>query len=221
MSPQLDRDVEMYDHRSDTSNVDALSNLTYQLDNIARRCGATGLHVHQIHASRHRIEALQAVFGWGAGDDYKLGGHSDIQLLFVHVQRLMRQKAQRYVGPSVVRWDEHFVLEYVAQQGADTVLSLLVVLPDIAAAAVACSAGIDQLLTETTPTIELEFTALSRRELEVARWISEGKTSHEAALILGISEHTVNEYIRSGMRKMGATNRLSFVAKTIRLGLVA
>ncbi|MDZ7874102.1 MAG: helix-turn-helix transcriptional regulator [Rhizobium sp.] len=60
----------------------------------------------------------------------------------------------------------------------------------------------------------------TKRELEIAQWVFQGKTSPEVAIILSLSEYTINDHIRSGMKKMGATNRLSFIANTIRRGLV-
>lgn len=148
-------------------------------------------------------------------------GPLDVQVLDVQWMRLSQRKDFTFDGPSLALHQGHMVLTYVARPDEDTSLSIVLAVPFLAAKAAGCSAEIDRLLMATAPPPEFECAVLSRRELEVARWISEGKTSHEAALILGISEHTVNEYIRSGMRKMGATNRLSFVAKTIRMGLVA
>jgi DNA-binding CsgD family transcriptional regulator len=62
---------------------------------------------------------------------------------------------------------------------------------------------------------------LTARELEVTRWISEGKTSVEIGMILDLSEHTVNEYIRSSMTKLNCANRMHLISTSIRLGLLA
>lgn len=60
-----------------------------------------------------------------------------------------------------------------------------------------------------------------RREIEVVEWTAEGKNSGEIALILGLSEYTVNEYISSAMRKLDALNRIHLVTKAIRVGIIS
>ncbi len=62
--------------------------------------------------------------------------------------------------------------------------------------------------------------SFSRREREVTEWTSEGKTTAEIAIILGLSEYTVNEYIASAMKKIDAVSRGQLVAKAIRLGVI-
>lgn len=141
--------------------------------------------------------------------------------LEVQWRRMMQDRDACFDGPSFLRDGDRLALHYVARPVSLQAVLLIVTLPCDAATAAGCSADFDEMLSSIRQSASSKPGLLNRRELEVARWISEGKTSHEAAVILGLSEHTINEYIRSGMKKMGATNRLSFVAKTIRLGLVA
>ena len=61
---------------------------------------------------------------------------------------------------------------------------------------------------------------LSPRELEVVRWICEGKTSFEMALIIGISVPTVNFHIKNIIDKMCCANRTHAAAKAIALGFL-
>ena len=61
---------------------------------------------------------------------------------------------------------------------------------------------------------------LTAREIEVVRWTSEGKTSAEIAIILGLSEHTVISHITSSARKLNAVNRVHMIAIAIRRGIV-
>ncbi len=49
--------------------------------------------------------------------------------------------------------------------------------------------------------------ALTPREADVLRWISEGKSNSEVAAILGISHHTVRKHLERILPKMGAENR--------------
>jgi LuxR family transcriptional regulator, quorum-sensing system regulator BjaR1 len=62
---------------------------------------------------------------------------------------------------------------------------------------------------------------LSKREQEVLQWAAEGKSEWEIGLILGLSEHTAEKFIRSARIKLQAGNRTHAVALAIRLGLIA
>lgn len=69
--------------------------------------------------------------------------------------------------------------------------------------------------------MDSEAPKFRKREIEVIEWTAEGKTSADIAIILGLSEYTVNEYIASAMKKLDAVNRIHLVTKAIRLGVVA
>ena len=69
--------------------------------------------------------------------------------------------------------------------------------------------------------LDSEAPKFRKREIEVIEWTAEGKTSADIAIILGLSEYTVNEYIASAMKKLDAVNRIHLVTKAIRLGVVA
>jgi DNA-binding CsgD family transcriptional regulator len=51
-----------------------------------------------------------------------------------------------------------------------------------------------------------------KREREVLHWVARGKTTAEIAAILGLSEHTVKDYLRSACSKLGAGSRIEAVA---------
>lgn len=57
---------------------------------------------------------------------------------------------------------------------------------------------------------------LTPRETEILRWISYGKTASEIALIVSVSEHTVNSHTATILKKMDVVNRTQMVAKAIR-----
>ena len=61
---------------------------------------------------------------------------------------------------------------------------------------------------------------LTSREIDVTRWTADGKTSYEIAVILGISERTVNFHLNNMMEKLSANNRISATVKAISLGLI-
>lgn len=61
---------------------------------------------------------------------------------------------------------------------------------------------------------------LSPRESECLYWAAQGKSAADTATILGISNHTVREYIDSVMLKLGASNREEMVLRALPLGLL-
>lgn len=61
---------------------------------------------------------------------------------------------------------------------------------------------------------------LSARELEVVRWTAQGKTSVEIGQILSLSDHTINAYMTTAMKKLDCVNRTQLVAKAIRLKII-
>ncbi len=61
---------------------------------------------------------------------------------------------------------------------------------------------------------------LSARERQCLSWVSEGKTSDEIALIMGLSVSTVNGHLGTAMQKIGAPNRAMAMATAIRKGLI-
>lgn len=78
----------------------------------------------------------------------------------------------------------------------------------------------DRMMTLDKPIPSMSEPRLTMRERQCLTWIGAGKTSVEIAAILGLSEHTVNQYVTSGCQKLGAVNRAQAVAKAIRLRLI-
>jgi DNA-binding CsgD family transcriptional regulator len=62
---------------------------------------------------------------------------------------------------------------------------------------------------------------LTKRELEVIRWTSQGKTSAEIGQILTLSDHTINAYMNNAIKKLDCVNRTQLVAKAIRFKLIS
>lgn len=61
---------------------------------------------------------------------------------------------------------------------------------------------------------------LSDRQRECLKWVSEGKTTEEIAMILGVSSNTVNSYVAQAIQKFGASNRAMAIATAIRSGVI-
>jgi DNA-binding CsgD family transcriptional regulator len=61
---------------------------------------------------------------------------------------------------------------------------------------------------------------LSRRERECLQWTAAGKTTWEISAILEISQNTIDGYIATAGRKLGAVNRTQAVAVALRRGLI-
>ena len=64
---------------------------------------------------------------------------------------------------------------------------------------------------------EMKF---SRRELEILKWTAEGKTSAEVAIILSISENTVNFHQKNMQRKFNAPNKTQIACYAVATGLI-
>ncbi|EIW9476641.1 transcriptional regulator SdiA [Klebsiella aerogenes] len=64
---------------------------------------------------------------------------------------------------------------------------------------------------------EMKF---SRRELEILKWTAEGKTSAEVAMILSISENTVNFHQKNMQRKFNAPNKTQIACYAVATGLI-
>ena len=65
-----------------------------------------------------------------------------------------------------------------------------------------------------------EFAALTPREIDVLRLVGAGATNLETAAELGLSPETVKAYLRSTMRKMGASNRTTAARTALQWGLL-
>jgi len=62
---------------------------------------------------------------------------------------------------------------------------------------------------------------LTEREKTCLVWVAEGKTAHDIATILSISEATVVFHIKNSIHKLNVTNRSQAIAKAVLLGLIA
>lgn len=61
---------------------------------------------------------------------------------------------------------------------------------------------------------------LSPRQTECLRWASLGKTSKETAVILGVSERTVNFHLYGAFGKLRVHSKHAAVAKALEYGLL-
>jgi LuxR family quorum-sensing transcriptional regulator LasR len=67
---------------------------------------------------------------------------------------------------------------------------------------------------------EAEKPRLTRRELEVLRWVMVGKSSWEISKITSCSEATVNFHIANVRQKFGVSTRQQALVKAIRMGIL-
>jgi DNA-binding CsgD family transcriptional regulator len=61
---------------------------------------------------------------------------------------------------------------------------------------------------------------LTIREKDVLTWVARGKTSAEIAIILGLSERTINFHCDKAMKRLDVINRTQAVAKAMAEGLI-
>lgn len=67
---------------------------------------------------------------------------------------------------------------------------------------------------------EVKFNILSKREVETLQHVSWGETVKEIAQYLQISEFTIQDYIKSAIKKLNAQNRMHAVSEALRLGII-
>ena len=61
---------------------------------------------------------------------------------------------------------------------------------------------------------------VTKRETEIIKWMSHGKTAFEIGVILGISPITVTTHVTSARRKLEAESSTHLVAKALRRGII-
>lgn len=61
---------------------------------------------------------------------------------------------------------------------------------------------------------------LTKRELEILRWMRDGKTYAEIGMILGVGENTIRRQSQSAYRKLGVSSAVFAVTKAIFHGLI-
>ncbi len=67
---------------------------------------------------------------------------------------------------------------------------------------------------------QTDLPKLTRRELDVLSWTSQGKTAWEIGVILGMSDKTVNFHLGNAMRKLDVTSKYQAVLKCVSAGLL-
>jgi LuxR family transcriptional regulator, quorum-sensing system regulator BjaR1 len=61
---------------------------------------------------------------------------------------------------------------------------------------------------------------LTAREIEVLRWVANGRSASEIGGILHITKRTVDEHVHAAVRKLGALNRTHAVALALRDSII-
>ncbi len=77
------------------------------------------------------------------------------------------------------------------------------------------------ILSLSANTGEKEQPRLTVREKQVLQWAAFGKTSWETAMILGLSERTIETYIAKAAAKLEASTKAHAVCKSLSLGLIS
>ena len=67
---------------------------------------------------------------------------------------------------------------------------------------------------------EKKDSVITARQRQCLEWIASGKTSYEISIILGLSEHTVNNYINDACKRLGAVSRIQAVVIALQSGLI-
>lgn len=63
-------------------------------------------------------------------------------------------------------------------------------------------------------------TLLTQREMEVLKWLAQGKSREETAIILGIGHETVKSHAKSILQKLDVQNTAGAITRAFELGLL-
>jgi len=80
--------------------------------------------------------------------------------------------------------------------------------------------GMGRLFHHANSPREQTQTQLSQREREILQWTADGKSSDDIAVILGISQRTVNFHIDHSIKKLDCQNKIAAAVKASLLGLL-
>ena len=115
---------------------------------------------------------------------------------------------------------QHFVLGVDREEPLprdDALLSRMVA--DFNLLAVHTQLAAQRILASQAPDIPSSL-PLTKREIEILKWTTEGKSSWAVGRILGISEHTVNFHAQKAMAKLVVSSKHQAAAKARSLGLI-
>jgi DNA-binding CsgD family transcriptional regulator len=76
-------------------------------------------------------------------------------------------------------------------------------------------------LTDSSLTGDQETAELTRRELEILKWVKHGKSNTEISDIMSVSVKTIEYHVGNILKKLGAANRTAAVVIAIRNKLLA
>ncbi|MBJ3816984.1 transcriptional regulator SdiA [Shimwellia pseudoproteus] len=83
-----------------------------------------------------------------------------------------------------------------------------------------CELSMMALRRIDSPAFEAREMRLSKRECEILQWTAEGKTSSEIAMILAISENTVNFHQKNMQKRFNAPNKTQIACYAAATGLI-
>ncbi len=121
---------------------------------------------------------------------------------------------------------DHGAIDLLLDAGADGCLVKDVSGPDLSTAIRRVTQGvkvIDPRLSNRTTAAQPELLfriGLTRREYEVLRLAAMGHSNPEIAGHIDLARNTVKTYLQTGMRKLGARNRVEAIAKAHELRLL-
>jgi DNA-binding NarL/FixJ family response regulator len=75
-------------------------------------------------------------------------------------------------------------------------------------------------LAQSPTAAPIPFT-LTDREVEALTWVARGKSSTDIAVLMGVSERTVNFHVNNVIRKLGVATRVQAAIRCALLGLIA
>ncbi len=152
-------------------------------------------------------------------------GRSELAVRLIGAHEALRERTGVYSSPLVPAKYDQFVSEVRASMPGDTYAALRAAgramsLEDVLALAedIFANAAEFERVLSALPTPAPH--GLTRREVEVLRLITDGKTDREIATTLSISHYTVMRHVSSILNKLDVPSRTAAAAVALRQGLV-
>lgn len=179
--------------------------MPYWTSRAARQIPGLG---HAAELASHAYERLDGSGYFRGLAGAALGLPHRVLAAAVALQALMEKRPWR---PAYAPEDAFRIMREEAQAGRFDM--------DVAQAAIAAASGAAAPRPAPSPAASTA-SALSRRELEVLRQISQGASNKEAARALGISPSTVRTHVESIFRKLDCTTRVAATLKALTAGML-
>jgi DNA-binding CsgD family transcriptional regulator len=174
---------------------------------LTKRTGQIGPSVLFASATREHVDAADAV--------YPLHLHTSAAAARMSDRLIVASRTQNALPPHL-KHKEGLVVPVHADGQAHWYVAFAGISPDLSARAQSVvGAAVQAAFGRIRELSERSQPDLTRRETQCLRWVADGKTDRQVAVILEISPRTVRFHIDNAKVKLGVATRIQAVAKQL------